>query len=468
MVFAQKTFVQKGIDIEISTISLTLQKGFGVRSSGIPLALIKDQFDRAKILLDQIGLRLKSVRYVFQASISANSASYVASEMAVVALLVDGLKGRLQNDTRDDIYIGSFNLNGRALALEYPEKYYVAALKRGAKHLILPETNIKQLPRSNEVILVGIRTLSDLLKFLETRNVRPLKDEPKKPSFDQEITPFFSQPMAARALDIAIIGRHHLLMFGRPGIGKTSIIQHYMKVLPALNKEQKKSLWPIEVKRNKLLSESIPVVYIHPKMSVNEIYGGGRQAFPGAISLAHHGIVVADELDHFSKLKLETLKMGLEEGEAVLDKNQNTARYPAVFTLIGSCNEDLRELSITQFSSSFLDRIDLIVQLHKPNLDEELCFFDPKEVRYRLDQAIGYRDEMKAKYSFESPIATYRNLPISKEGKSFIQKVIGSDKGSVRSLNRWIQTSFSMMFLDQNSHLTEEQLAEALSFKRLH
>jgi predicted ATPase with chaperone activity len=74
---------------------------------------------------------------------------------------------------------------------------------------------------------------------------------------------------------------------------------------------------------------------------------------------------------------------------------------------------------------------------------------------------------MKAKYSFESPITTYRHLPISKEGMSFIQKVLGTDKGSVRSLNRWLQTSFSMMFLDQNSQLTEEQLAEALSFKRL-
>ena len=110
MVYAQKTFVQKGIDVEISTISLTLQKGYGVRSSGIPLALVKDQCDRAKIVLDQIGLRLKGVRYVFQASISANTTSYVASEMAVVALLVDGLKGRLQNDIRDDIYVGSFDL----------------------------------------------------------------------------------------------------------------------------------------------------------------------------------------------------------------------------------------------------------------------------------------------------------------------------------------------------------------------
>jgi len=65
MVYAQKTVVQKGIDAEISTISLTLQKGFGVRSSGIPLALIKDQFDRARILLDRMSLRLKGVRYVF-------------------------------------------------------------------------------------------------------------------------------------------------------------------------------------------------------------------------------------------------------------------------------------------------------------------------------------------------------------------------------------------------------------------
>ncbi len=174
MVFAQKTFVQKGIDVEISTISLTLQKGFGVRSSGIPLALIKDQFERAKILLHQIGLRLKRVRYFFQASISANSSSYVASEMAIVALLVNGLRGQSHKETCNDIYVGSFDLNGRTLALEYPEKYYVAALKKNAKHLVLPETNIKQLPRSNELVLVGIRTLSDLLQFLKKRSVRPV------------------------------------------------------------------------------------------------------------------------------------------------------------------------------------------------------------------------------------------------------------------------------------------------------
>jgi hypothetical protein len=74
---------------------------------------------------------------------------------------------------------------------------------------------------------------------------------------------------------------------------------------------------------------------------------------------------------------------------------------------------------------------------------------------------------MKMKYSFDSPITSYRELPISKNGVSFIREVLGADKGSVRSLNRWLQTSFSMMFLDQSPHLSEEQLAEALSFRRL-
>jgi len=273
--------------------------------------------------------------------------------------------------------------------------------------------------------------------------------------------------MAIRALELAIVGRHHLVLFGKPGIGKTSIIQHYMKVLPALNEEQKNSLWPIQIKRNKPLSECLPVAHIHPKMSVTEIYGGGGQAYPGAISLAHHGLVVADELDHFSKLKLETIKLGLEDTTAILNTNQSTARYPALFALVGSCNEDLRELNASSFSSSFLDRIDLIVQIHKPSLDDKFGLLDSAKVRYKLEQAIAYRNEMKMKYSFDSPITSYRELPISKGGMSFIREVLGADKGSVRSLNRWLQTSFSMMFLDQSSHLTEEQLAEALSFRRL-
>ncbi len=467
MVYAQKTVVQKGIDVEISTISLTLQKGFGVRSSGIPLALIKDQFDRARILLDRMSLRLKGVRYVFQASISGNSTSYKASEMAVFALLIVALKGQKHVGKYKDVFVGSFDLNGSAIKLEYPEKFYVAALKAKATHLILPEANIQQLPKSKRIILVGIRTLTDLLQFLETRRIRPVEVKQVKASSDSELTPYFSQPMATRALELAIVGRHHLVLFGKPGIGKTSIIQHYMKVLPALNEEQKNSLWPIQIKRNKPLSECLPVAHIHPKMSVAEIYGGGRQAYPGAISLAHHGLVVADELDHFSKLKLETIKLGLEDTAAILDTNQSTARYPALFTLVGSCNEDLRELSTSSFSSSFLDRIDLIVQVHKPNLDDKFDLLDSAKVRYKLEQAIAYRNEMKMKYSFDSPVTSYRELPISKDGMSFIREVLGADKGSVRSLNRWLQTSFSMMFLDQSSHLLEEQLAEALSFRRL-
>lgn len=467
MVYAQKTVVQKGIDVEISTISLTLQKGFGVRSSGIPLALIKDQFDRARILLDRMNLRLKGVRYVFHASISANSTSFKASEMAVIALLITALKRQEHLAKCKDVFVGSFDLNGNAINLEYPEKFYVAALRAKATHLILPEPNIRQLPHSKGMILVGIRTLKDLLEFIEKRRIRPVGAEKIKVSSDSELIPHFSQPMATRALELAIVGRHHLVLFGKPGIGKTSIIQHYMRVLPPLNEEQKNSLWPIQIKRNKPLSECLPVAFIHPKMSIAEIYGGGRQAYPGAISLAHHGLVVADELEHFSKLKLETLKLGLEETAAILDINQSTARYPALFTLVGSCNEDLRELNTSLFSSSFLDRIDLIVQVHKPNLDDRFCFFDSAKVRYKLEQAIAYRNEMKMKYSFDSPITSYRELPISKDGMSFVREVLGADKGSVRSLNRWLQTSFSMMFLDQSTHLTEEQLAEALSFRRL-
>jgi len=209
MVYSQKTVIQKGIDVEISTISLTLQKGFGVRSSGIPLALIKDQFDRARILLDRMSLRLKGVRYVFQASISGNSTSYKSSEMAVFALLIVALKGQEHVGKYKDVFVGSFDLNGSAINLEYPEKFYVAALKAKATHLILPEANIQQLPKSKGMILVGIRTLKDLLQFIETRRIRPFGAKKVKASSDSELIPYFSQPMATRALELAIVGRHH-------------------------------------------------------------------------------------------------------------------------------------------------------------------------------------------------------------------------------------------------------------------
>ncbi|MDR1077556.1 MAG: ATP-binding protein, partial [Propionibacteriaceae bacterium] len=77
----------------------------------------------------------------------------------------------------------------------------------------------------------------------------------------------------------------------------------------------------------------------HHSASVASIAGGGaRWARPGAVSLAHRGVLFLDEAPEFSPKVLETLRTPLESGEIVLGRSEAQVRYPARFQLVLSAN----------------------------------------------------------------------------------------------------------------------------------
>ncbi|MDR0627420.1 MAG: ATP-binding protein, partial [Bifidobacteriaceae bacterium] len=108
--------------------------------------------------------------------------------------------------------------------------------------------------------------------------------------------------------------------------------------------------------------------------------GGSGVPRPGAISLAHQGILFLDECPEFSPRVLQTLRQPLERGEVVIHRANGTARYPARFHLVMAanpcpcgqafgrgenctCSVTARRRYLGRISGPLLDRIDIWVDV---------------------------------------------------------------------------------------------------------
>jgi magnesium chelatase family protein len=192
------------------------------------------------------------------------------------------------------------------------------------------------------------------------------------------------QQLPKRALVIAAAGFHSLLLSGPPGSGKTMLAQRLPGLLPPLSAAEAlevatiASVSPLECGVNDYGRR--PFRAPHHTASAIALVGGGRDARPGEISLAHRGVLFLDELPEFDRTVLETLREPLENRTIVISRARVQAQYPAAFQLVAAmnpcpcgylgdscgqchCTPAQIEAYRARISGPLLDRIDLYVEV---------------------------------------------------------------------------------------------------------
>ncbi|QQE80790.1 YifB family Mg chelatase-like AAA ATPase [Alicyclobacillus sp. SO9] len=183
-----------------------------------------------------------------------------------------------------------------------------------------------------------------------------------------------------RALMIAAAGKHHTLIVGPPGCGKTMLAERFATILPGISDEEAIESYAIlqSAGIKTMPSHRPPLRMPHHSLTTTGLIGGGNFIQPGEVTLAHHGILVLDELLEFRKKTLEALREPLVHKQIRLSRGGHHTVLPANFQLIGTLNPcscgyygstscRCTERDVTRYwstlSGPLLDRIDMVLSI---------------------------------------------------------------------------------------------------------
>lgn len=252
-----------------------------------------------------------------------SSASYL--DLAIAVALHAALTPELDRRICEVLLVGELGLNGDLRPSRGLLPQLLAARTSGLRTAVVPHVQLAEASLVDGVDAYGAKTLAQVVAFLRgERDLPPAREVKPGPWRLDRLPPVVGFEELMRPLQVAARGRHPVLFVGPFGSGKVMLARRLPGMMTEPSVADRLEIATHRSAAGLSISEPIqrPFRAPHHTASRAALLGGGDPVRPGEVSLAHHGVLLLDELAEFERGAVDEVLRAVERGHVSIRRRK--------------------------------------------------------------------------------------------------------------------------------------------------